>query len=118
MLTVKIVGTEDRKFKALVNRVKEAIVLLEAEVMVEEVTELEAIIDSGIIQTPAIIIQSQVLSQGFLPNMNEIKTLLKVFLNSNKKKYKETSITKSSKFKVNENPFGANGLFYNSQRRI
>lgn len=118
MLTVKIVGTEDKKFKILVNRVRQAIDSLDAEATVEEITDWEEIIGMGIIQIPAIIIRNQVLSQGFLPNLSELKTLLKMFLTPIKKKYEENKITEQSNINLNENALGTNRLLYNSQRRL
>lgn len=79
MLKVKIIGTEDIKQRALAQRVKQAIEEMRIDASVVEVTNLEEIIAHNIIKAPALVIRNQVLSQGFVPQIEEIKTLIAAF---------------------------------------
>ena len=80
MLNIKIIGTEDLKQKALTNRVRQAIDTMMIDATVVEITSLEEIIAFNIIQTPALVIRNQVLSQGIIPQVAELKRLIAAFL--------------------------------------
>ena len=43
---------------------------------VEEVTELNAIIDAGVMRTPALAVDDEILVEGKVPSSDEIQTLL------------------------------------------
>ena len=85
MLNIKIIGTEDLKQKALTNRVRQAIDTMMIDATVVEITSLEEIIAFNIIQTPALVIRNQVLSQGIIPQVAELKRLIAAFLPDVKK---------------------------------
>lgn len=90
MLKVKIIGTEDIKQRALAHRVRQAIEEMMVDASIVEVTNLEDIIAYNIIKAPALAIRNQVLSQGFVPQIDELKTLIAAFSPEFKKK-QETS---------------------------
>ena len=90
MLKIKIIGTEDIKQRALAHRVTQAVEEMMIEASVVEVTNLEEIIAHNIIKAPALVIRNQVLSQGFVPQIEELKALIAAFLPEFKKK-QETS---------------------------
>lgn len=79
MLKIKIIGTEGIKQKALVKRMKQAIDALKIDATIVEITSLEDIIAYNIIQTPALVVRNQVLSQGIIPQIAELKTLITAF---------------------------------------
>ena len=85
MLNIKIIGTEDLKQKALANRVRQAIDTMMIDAKIVEITSLEEIIAHNIIQTPALVIRNQVLSQGIIPQVAELKRLIAAFLPDVKK---------------------------------
>lgn len=85
MLNIKIIGTEDLKQKALANRVRQAIDIMMIDAKIVEITSLEEIIAYDIIQTPALVIRNQVLSQGIIPQVAELKRLIAAFLPDVKK---------------------------------
>lgn len=85
MLNIKIIGTEDLKQKALANRVRQAIDTMMIDAKIVEITGLEEIIAYDIIQTPALVIRNQVLSQGIIPQVAELKGLIAAFLPDEKK---------------------------------
>ncbi len=85
MLNIKIIGTEDLKQKALASRVRQAIDTMIIDVKIVEITTLEEIMAYNIIQTPALVIRNQVLSQGIIPQVAELKKLIAAFLPDLKK---------------------------------
>jgi Thioredoxin domain len=85
MLKIKIIGTEDIKQKALLNRVLKALEDMRIDAIIEEITNLDDIVAEGIIQTPALIIRNQVLCQGIIPQVAELKDLIAAFLPDVKK---------------------------------
>ena len=103
MLKIKIIGTEDSKQKALANRVRQAIEELAVDASIIEITNWEDIIAHNIIQTPALAIRNQVLSQGFVPQVGELKTLIAAFLPDLKKKAQLIDVLGQID---SDNPFG------------
>jgi hypothetical protein len=79
-LKIGIVGLTDHKQKRLLLNVQKAIEELATDSQIIEVSELEDIIASNVVQTPALVIRNQVLSQGFVPDTDEIKRLIVAFL--------------------------------------
>jgi hypothetical protein len=86
MLKIKIIGTEDIKQRTLAHRVKQAIEEMRVDASIVEVTNLEEIIAHNIIKAPALVIRNQVLSQGFVPQIEELKGLIAAFLPELEKK--------------------------------
>ena len=84
-MNIKIIGTEDLKQKALASRVRQAIDTMIIDVKIVEITTLEEIMAYNIIQTPALVIRNQVLSQGIIPQVAELKKLIAAFLPDLKK---------------------------------
>lgn len=80
MMKIEIIGTEDRKQKQLVRHVQQAIDALGLGAKIKAVSNWEEIITYRIIKTPALVVQNQILSQGFVPNVTEIQSLLASFI--------------------------------------
>jgi hypothetical protein len=80
MLRIKIIGAEDTQQKTLLSNVNEAVRLLGIDARTITVTDWEDIINHNIIQTPALVVRNQVLSQGFVPSALDIRRILKAFL--------------------------------------
>lgn len=80
MLKIEIIGTEDRKQKQLVRHVQQAIDALGVRTNIKTVSNWEEIVTYRIIKTPALVVQNQILSQGFVPNVTEIQSLLASFI--------------------------------------
>lgn len=57
--------------------VKEALKELGLDAQVEKISDLEQIIDKGIIKTPAIIIDGKKVLEGKVPTVDEMKAILK-----------------------------------------
>jgi Thioredoxin domain len=92
MLKIKIIGTEDSKQKALMQRVRQAIEDMAIEAEILEITNWEDIVSHNIIKAPALVIRNQVLSQGFVPQIEELKTLIAAFCPELKKKNEPSAL--------------------------
>jgi hypothetical protein len=88
MLKIEIIGTNDSRQKILVRRVQEAIETLDIEAAILEISNWEDILQYNIIKTPALVIRKQVLSQGFLPQVEDISKLITAFIPESGKKEK------------------------------
>ena len=80
MIKIEIIGTEDHKQKQLVRHVQQAIDALGLRTNIKIVSNWEEIVAYRIIKTPALVVQNQILSQGFVPNVTEIQSLLASFI--------------------------------------
>lgn len=80
MIKIEIIGTEDRKQKQLVRHVQQAIDALGLRTNIKIVSNWEEVVACRIIKTPALVVQNQILSQGFVPNVTEIQSLLASFI--------------------------------------
>jgi small redox-active disulfide protein 2 len=75
-MVVKILGTGCPKCKKLEEFVRKAVAELGITVEVEKVTDLDKIMDYGVMMTPALVIDEKVVSSGRLLSVNDIKALL------------------------------------------
>ncbi len=80
MIKIEIIGTEDRKQKQLVRHVQQAIDALDIPIVIKIISNWEEVVSYRIIKTPALVVQNQVLCQGFVPNVTEIQSLLALFI--------------------------------------
>jgi small redox-active disulfide protein 2 len=75
-MIVKILGTGCPKCKKLEENARVAISELGISATVEKVTELDKIMDYGVMMTPALVIDEKVVSSGKLLSASDIKALL------------------------------------------
>jgi small redox-active disulfide protein 2 len=75
-MVIKILGTGCPKCKKLEEFVRKAVAELGIIVEVEKVTDLDKIMDYGVMMTPALVIDEKVVSSGRLLSVNDIKALL------------------------------------------
>lgn len=76
-MIVKILGTGCPKCKKLEENARVAISELGISATVEKVTELDKIMDYGVMMTPALVIDEKVVSSGKLLSASDIKALIK-----------------------------------------
>jgi small redox-active disulfide protein 2 len=76
-MILKILGTGCPKCKKLEENARLAISELGISATVEKVTELDKIMDYGVMMTPALVIDEKVVSSGKLLSASDIKALLK-----------------------------------------
>jgi len=77
-MNIKILGTGCPSCLRLESNAKEAVKALNiGDVTVEHVTEIDKIIEFGVMSTPALVVNGEVKSTGRVPNSEEIKEWLK-----------------------------------------
>ncbi|OHD19852.1 MAG: redox-active disulfide protein 2 [Spirochaetes bacterium GWD1_27_9] len=75
-MIIKILGTGCPKCKQLEENAKKAVELSGVNATIEKVTDLNKIMDYGVMMTPAIVIDEVVKSAGKILNPEEIKKFL------------------------------------------
>ena len=76
-MVIKILGTGCPKCKKLEANALEAVKLSGTKARVEKVTDLDQIMDYGVMMTPALMIDDKVLASGKLLSVSDIKALIK-----------------------------------------
>ncbi|OPX64816.1 thioredoxin family protein [Methanoregula sp. PtaB.Bin085] len=77
MTKIEVLGTGCVKCKRLFDNVEAAVKELGITADVVKVEDLDAIVEAGIMLTPALIINGEVVAEGRVADVNEIKDLLK-----------------------------------------
>ena len=76
MTKIEVLGTGCTKCKRLFANVEQAVKELKIAIEVVKVEDLDAIVESGVMLTPALLINGEVVAEGRVPDVNEIKSLL------------------------------------------
>lgn len=76
-MTIQILGTGCPKCKALEANARQAIETAGIEASIEKVTEIDRIMDMGVMITPAIAIDGVVKSSGKLLNKDQILAMIR-----------------------------------------
>lgn len=77
MISVKILGTGCKKCLTLEQKVKDVIASNSIDATVEKVTDLNDIMNYGIMMTPGLVVNEKVVSSGTIPNDEQILNWLK-----------------------------------------
>ncbi|MDP3397009.1 MAG: thioredoxin family protein [Methanoregula sp.] len=77
MTKIEILGTGCAKCKRLFDNVQAAVKELGIAAEVVKVEDLDAIVEAGVMLTPALLINGEVVAEGRVADVNEIKNLLK-----------------------------------------
>jgi small redox-active disulfide protein 2 len=77
MVEIKILGTGCKKCRNLENKVRELIAANNIDAVVEKVTDIQEIINYGIMMTPGLVINEKVKSYGIIPESDKLITWLK-----------------------------------------
>lgn len=75
-MIVKILGPGCAKCKSLERVTREALDLLGIDATVEKVEDYAAIIGYGVLSTPGLVVDDQVLVSGRVPQVQEVQQLL------------------------------------------
>ena len=76
MKTLQILGMGCSKCRTLTERAEEAAHALGLEYTLEKVTDLDAIVASGAMATPALVVDGQLKVAGRVPTVDAIKAML------------------------------------------
>ncbi len=77
MISVKILGSGCKKCQALEMKVRDLIAKNNLEASVEKVTDINKIIEFGIMLTPGLVVNEKVVSSGIIPKDDLILSWLK-----------------------------------------
>ena len=76
-MIIKILGTGCPKCKKLEENTRQAISSLSGDITIEKVTDLNQIMNFGVMITPALVIDEEVVSVGKVLSADDIKKLIK-----------------------------------------
>ncbi len=77
MVSVKVLGTGCKKCQNLENKVRELVASNNINATVEKVTDIQEMVNYGIMMTPGLIINEKVKSFGIIPKDDQIINWLK-----------------------------------------
>ncbi|SCX78295.1 thioredoxin family protein [Alkaliphilus peptidifermentans] len=75
-MLIKVLGPGCKNCKTLEENTREAIKELNIQAEVEKVTDFKAIVEHGVLKTPALVVDGKVVSSGKVLKPSEIKELL------------------------------------------
>lgn len=75
-MTIRILGTGCPKCKKLEENARQAISEVGGDITIEKVTDLDEIMDYGVMLTPALVIDKKVVASGKVLSVAEIQTLI------------------------------------------
>ncbi len=75
-MIIKVLGTGCAKCKKLENNVRTAVAELGLDAVIEKVQDINAIMDYGVLQTPALVVDEQVKLMGKVPDVEALKKYL------------------------------------------
>ncbi len=76
-MKIQVLGTGCAKCKLLAEQTERAVRELGLDAKVEKVTEINEILDFGVMMTPALAIDGEVKVVGKIPAIDELKQMLK-----------------------------------------
>ena len=76
MVKIEIIGTGCAKCNRLYVNAEQAVKDLRIPAEVIKVTDIDEIVDRGVMMTPALFINGEVRAEGRVPDVNEIKKML------------------------------------------
>jgi len=76
MATIQIIGRGDTRMQHLREQVAQALAESALRGEVEEVSEFNRVLASGVLRTPALMVDGHILVEGIVPSVEELKTLL------------------------------------------
>ena len=88
-MVIKVLGSGCPNCAKLEANAKKALEELGTEAVIEKVTDMGQIIGYGVMSTPALVVDEQVLSYGVIPGVAEIKEML-TYKESNRQNAKAT----------------------------
>ena len=75
-MDIKVLGSGCAKCKTLEKVTREAIDQLNIDATIEKVEDIQKIVEYGVMFTPALVVDGEVVVKGRVPKLDEVKTLL------------------------------------------
>jgi len=76
-MEIKVVGSGCASCKNLLEIARRAVKELDLKIEIEYVTDIQKIVEMGIMQTPALAINDKVVLSGFVPDIKTVKNKIK-----------------------------------------
>jgi small redox-active disulfide protein 2 len=76
MVKIEVLGSGCANCKRLEKLAQEAVAGLGVEAEVEKVTDMKEIMAKGVMATPGLVVNGQVVSKGRVPSASEVKSLI------------------------------------------
>ncbi len=76
-MKIEVLGTGCPKCMSVEQNVKKALAELAVPADVEKVTDIQQIIQRGVMSTPALVIDGKLILQGKIPTVEQLKELIK-----------------------------------------
>jgi small redox-active disulfide protein 2 len=77
MISIKILGTGCKKCQTLEAKVRDLVSANNIDAAVEKVTDINEMMNYGIMMTPGLVINEKVVSTGIIPKDDQLLTWLK-----------------------------------------
>lgn len=77
MISIKVLGTGCKKCQTLEAKVRDLVAVNNIDATVEKVTDINEMMNYGIMMTPGLIINEKVVSIGIIPKDDQLLTWLK-----------------------------------------
>ena len=77
MISVKVLGTGCKKCRTLEAKVRDLVATNQIDATVEKVTDIQEMVNYGIMMTPGLIINEKVKSFGIIPKDDQLISWLK-----------------------------------------
>lgn len=77
MITIKILGTGCKKCQTLEQKVKDIVAKNSIDATVDKVTDINDMMNYGIMMTPGLVVNEKVVSTGIIPKDEQILNWLK-----------------------------------------
>jgi len=75
-MEIKVLGSGCAKCKTLEKVTKEAVEQLNLDATIEKVEDIQKIVEYGVMFTPALVVDGEVVVKGRVPKLDEVKTIL------------------------------------------
>jgi small redox-active disulfide protein 2 len=76
-MEIKVVGPGCANCKNMLEIVKQAVKELDLKIEIEYVTDIQKMVEMGIMQTPALAINNKVVLSGYVPDIKTVKNKIK-----------------------------------------
>jgi small redox-active disulfide protein 2 len=75
-MDIKVLGSGCAKCKTLEKVTREAVDQLKLDATIEKVEDIQKIVEYGVMFTPALVVNGEVVVKGRVPKLDEVKSLL------------------------------------------
>jgi small redox-active disulfide protein 2 len=75
-MNIKVLGSGCAKCKTLEKITREAVDQLQIDATIEKIEDIQKIVEYGVMFTPALVVDGEVLVKGRVPKLDEVKSLL------------------------------------------